>query len=154
MEVLIINFGVSFAEEDLSFELDRKILKPQEPSLAEMTTTAIDHLAEKEQGFFLMVEGSKVDWAAHKNDPVGMISEVLSFDDAVGEALEFARQNKNTMVVAVTDHGNSGLTLGNRDTNSNYKRKSAEHFIDPLKKAKLTVKGAVISVNQRWLKLK
>jgi alkaline phosphatase len=131
-----------FADEDISYELDRKTLKPEEPSLAEMTRTAIDRLSQGEKGFFLMVEGSKVDWAAHKNDPVGMISEVLSFDDAAREALDFARKDGNTMVVAVTDHGNSGLTLGNQGTNGHYKTLPAGKFIEPLKKAKLTVKGA------------
>ncbi|MFI8687656.1 alkaline phosphatase [Rossellomorea sp. NPDC077527] len=131
-----------FAPEDIAYELDRKALKPNEPSLAEMTHAAIGRLSHGREGFFLMVEGSKVDWAAHKNDPVGMVSEVLSFDDAVGEALEFAKKDGNTMVVAVTDHGNSGLTLGNHGTNDNYKSLPSEKFIEPLKKAKLTVKGA------------
>ncbi|WP_175990050.1 alkaline phosphatase [Bacillus sp. Marseille-Q1617] len=132
----------AFAEEDLAYDFDRKALSPDEPSLAEMTRTAIELLSANEKGFFLMVEGSKVDWAAHKNDPVGMVSEVLSFDKAVGEALEFAKLDGNTMVVAVTDHGNSGLTLGNRDTDKTYKNQPIETFIEPLKKAQYTVKGA------------
>ncbi|KPL59331.1 alkaline phosphatase [Rossellomorea vietnamensis] len=143
-----------FADEDISYELDRPLLHPDEPSLAEMTRTAIGRLSQGEKGFFLMVEGSKVDWAAHKNDPVGMISEVLSFDDAVREALDFARKDRNTMVVAVTDHGNSGLTIGNRDTNGNYKTLPAERFIDPLKKAKLTVKGATSQLKKDRSNLK
>jgi alkaline phosphatase len=117
-------------------------LKPDEPTLAEMTRAALETLASKEKGFFLMVEGSKIDWAAHKNDPVGMVSEVLSFDRAVGEALEFAKLDGNTMVVAVTDHGNSGLTLGNGDTDKTYKNQPIKTFIKPLKKAEYTVKGA------------
>ncbi|WP_064091904.1 alkaline phosphatase [Rossellomorea aquimaris] len=144
----------AFAEEDIAYEMDRKLLKPQEPSLAEMTKTAIKRLSHSEKGFFLMVEGSKVDWAAHKNDPVGMISEVLSFDDAVGEALNFARANQNTMVIAVTDHGNSGLTLGNEQTNLNYKNQPTGNFIKPLKKAKLTVKGASSQLKKNRTNLK
>ncbi len=133
----------AFAEEDLAYDFDRKALKPDEPTLAEMTKAAIKRLSGSGKGFFLMVEGSKVDWAAHKNDPVGMISEVLSFDKAVGEALEFAERDGNTMVVAVTDHGNSGLTLGNVETDKNYKSQPRDHFVGPLKKAEYTVKGAV-----------
>ncbi|QTC40509.1 alkaline phosphatase [Bacillus sp. V3] len=132
----------AFAEEDLAYDIDRKALKLDEPTLAEMTETAIERLSASSKGFFLMVEGSKVDWAAHKNDPVGMISEVLSFDKAVGETLEFAERDGNTMVVAVTDHGNSGLTLGNVDTDKNYKNQPRDHFVGPLKKAEYTVKGA------------
>ncbi|WP_299744167.1 alkaline phosphatase [uncultured Rossellomorea sp.] len=144
----------AFAEEDIAYELDRKTLKPDEPSLAEMTGAAIDRLSHSEKGFFLMVEGSKVDWAAHKNDPVGMISEVLSFDDAAREALSFAREDGNTMVVAVTDHGNSGLTLGNQGTNKNYKSQPVEKFVEPLKKADLTVKGAVSQLKEDRSNLK
>lgn len=143
-----------FADEDISYELDRETLEPDEPSLAEMTRAAIDRLSHGEKGFFLMVEGSKVDWAAHKNDPVGMISEVLSFDDAVGEALDFARKDGNTMVVAVTDHGNSGLTLGNHGTNENYKTLSPGKFIQPLKQARLTVKGATSQLKKDRSNLK
>lgn len=132
----------AFAEEDLAYDFDRKALKLDEPTLAEMTKAAIEQLSASSKGFFLMVEGSKVDWAAHKNDPVGMISEVLSFDKAVGEALDFAERDGNTVVVAVTDHGNSGLTLGNMDTDKNYKSQPKDHFVEPLKKAEYTVKGA------------
>ncbi|TMU84062.1 alkaline phosphatase [Bacillus sp. BHET2] len=144
----------AFADEDISYELDRTKLKPNEPSLAEMTRMALGRLSKGDKGFFLMVEGSKVDWAAHKNDPVGMISEVLSFDDAVGEALDFARKDGNTMVVAVTDHGNSGLTLGNQGTNGDYKRLPAGKFVEPLKKAELTVKGAVSQLKKDRSNLK
>ncbi|MFI8577133.1 alkaline phosphatase [Rossellomorea aquimaris] len=144
----------AFAEEDIAYEMDRKTLNPDEPSLAEMTEAAIDRLSQGEKGFFLMVEGSKVDWAAHKNDPVGMISEVLSFDDAVGEALAFAREDGNTMVIAVTDHGNSGLTLGNQGTNGDYKHQPVEKFVEPLKKAELTVKGTVSQLKEDRSNLK
>jgi alkaline phosphatase len=144
----------AFAEEDLAYDFDRKALKPNEPTLAEMTRAAIERLSAKDKGFFLMVEGSKVDWAAHKNDPVGMISEVLSFDQAVGEALKFAELDGNTMVVAVTDHGNSGLTLGNGDTDKTYKSQPWENFIEPLKKAKYTVKGATSQLKKDRSNLK
>jgi alkaline phosphatase len=53
----------AFAEEDLAYDFDRKALKPNEPTLAEMTRAAIERLSAKDKGFFLMVEGSKVDWA-------------------------------------------------------------------------------------------
>ena len=59
-----------------------------------------------------MVEGSQVDWAAHGNDPVGIITEYLAFDKAVGKAIEFAKENGETAVVILSDHGNSGITIG------------------------------------------
>ncbi|RIW36089.1 alkaline phosphatase [Bacillus salacetis] len=132
----------SFADEDMAYDFDRAQLLPEQPSLAEMTGTAIERLNQSEEGFFLFVEGSKVDWAAHKNDPVGMISEVLAFDKAVGVAVDFAKRDGNTMVIAVTDHGNSGLTIGNGTTDKTYYDQPVEAIIRPLKAAKLTVKGA------------
>lgn len=59
-----------------------------------MTSKAIEVLSKDEDGFFLMVEGSKVDWAAHANDPIGIISDVLAFDDAVKVAMDFAKKIK------------------------------------------------------------
>ncbi|MGF2618182.1 alkaline phosphatase [Rossellomorea vietnamensis] len=132
----------SFADEDMAYDFDRAALLPEQPSLAKMTSAAIERLDDSGKGFFLFVEGSKIDWAAHKNDPIGMISEVLAFDKAVGEAIEFAKRDGNTMVIAVTDHGNSGLTIGNGSTDKNYFNQPVDEIIEPLKKARLTVKGA------------
>ncbi|PLR89866.1 alkaline phosphatase [Bacillus sp. T33-2] len=133
----------SFAPSALAYDFDRKTTKPSEPTLAEMTEKAINTLNKDKDGFFLFVEGSKVDWAAHANDPVGMISDVLAFDDAVKKALDFAKKDGNTMVIAVSDHGNSGITMGNLNTNANYPEIPVSTYIDPLKKAKMTVEGAV-----------
>ncbi|MCD8172772.1 MAG: alkaline phosphatase [Alistipes sp.] len=83
------------------------------PLLPEMTRKALDLLSQNENGFFLMVEGSMVDWAAHSNDAVGIITEFLEFDDAVRVAMDFAREDGNTTVVIVPDHGNAGFTIGN-----------------------------------------
>ena len=82
----------SFAPGALAYDFDRAKTKASEPSLAEMTSKAIDTLKKDEDGFFLFVEGSKVDWAAHANDTIGMISDILSFDDAVKEAVDFAKK--------------------------------------------------------------
>lgn len=133
----------SFAGSSLAYELDRTKLNPNEPSLAEMTSAAIDTLNKDKDGFFLMIEGSKIDWAAHANDPIGMVTDILSFDDAVNEALKFAKKDKNTMVIAVTDHGNSGITIGNENTNSTYDKINISNYINPLKKATMTVEGAL-----------
>ena len=133
----------SFAPSALAYDLDRETTNPEEPTIAEMTSKAIDTLNKDKDGFFLMVEGSKIDWAAHANDPIGMITDVLAFDDAVKEAVEFAKEDKNTMVIAVTDHGNSGITIGNENTNSTYDKTNISNYIDPLKEAKMTVEGAL-----------
>ncbi len=108
------NFTNSFNSTDnLSYDMDRKASK--EPSLAEMTEKAISVLKKDKDGFFLMVEGSKIDWAAHANDTIGIISDTLAFNSAFKVAVDFAKKDGNTMVIAVTDHGNSGISIGSRD---------------------------------------
>ncbi|MDR2622111.1 MAG: alkaline phosphatase [Dysgonamonadaceae bacterium] len=99
-----------FADKDMSYDIDRN--PEQEPSLAEMTKIAIDKLSRNKNGFFLMVEGSKIDWAAHANDARAIISDMLAFDKACGEALNFAEKDGETLVIIVPDHGNSGISIG------------------------------------------
>lgn len=128
-----------FAPVAMAYELDRN--PAREPSLAEMTSKAIELLAQDKEGFFLMVEGSKVDWAAHANDPVGVVSDVLAWDAAVKAALDFAAKRKDTIVLSVSDHGNSGITIGDASTSGNYYAVPLASFVDPLKKAKVTGEG-------------
>ncbi|MYL34513.1 alkaline phosphatase [Pontibacillus yanchengensis] len=82
------------------------------PSLKEMTTSAIDRLNKDEDGFFLMVEGSQIDWAGHGNDIVGAMSEMEDFEKAFNAAIEFAKKDKHTLVVATADHSTGGLSIG------------------------------------------
>ena len=117
------------------------------PSLAEMTAKALNMLSRNKNGFFLMVEGSKVDWAAHSNDVIGMVTEFLAFDAAVGEAVEFAKKDKNTIVLVLADHGNSGISIGGPKTNLNYDRQSLESLIGPLRGIKLTPEGLALKIN-------
>ncbi|MFJ8412223.1 alkaline phosphatase [Bacillus paramycoides] len=132
----------SFSSNALAFDIDRAATNPKQPTLSQMTEKAIQTLSKDKDGFFLFVEGSKADWAAHANDPIGMISDVLAFDDAVTAALNFAKKDRNTMVIAVTDHGNSGLSIGNSNTTKGYDTTPVSAFITPLKKAKMTLEGA------------
>jgi len=64
-----------------------------------------------DQGFFLMIEGSQIDWMCHSNDAQGAIKETLDFDRAVGEALDYARESGNTLVIVTADHETGGLAL-------------------------------------------
>lgn len=85
-----------------------------EPSLAEMSSAAIKLLSDaskKDPGFFLMIEGSQIDWAAHANDTDRVIRQTLLFDMAVREAIEFARGDKHTLVIVTADHETGGLKL-------------------------------------------
>lgn len=82
------------------------------PLLAEATRVSIQKLQEqKKNGFFLMVEGAKIDYAGHSRCLPGSVIEMLSFDLAVAEALRFADQNGETLVVVTADHETGGLTL-------------------------------------------
>jgi alkaline phosphatase len=83
-----------------------------EVSLAEFTTKGIE-LLDNPEGFFMMVEGGKIDWACHANDAVAAIRDTLAFDDAVKVALDFyAKHPEETLVVVVGDHETGGLSLG------------------------------------------
>ena len=98
------------APDHLAYDLDRAAT--DEPSLAEMTTLALERLQGDPDGFFLMVEGSRIDHAGHANDAAGVVHDALAFDRAAAAALAFAREHPGTLVVATADHETGGLTLG------------------------------------------
>ncbi len=128
-----------FGKVQTSYELDRDPKK--EPSIAEMTEKALKILNKNKNGFFLMVEGSKIDWAAHANDPVGIISEFLAFDKAFGKALEFAKKDKNTTILVVSDHGNSGFSIGRSHLKKSYTKMSLKDLFGDIAKIKRTSYG-------------
>jgi len=127
-----------FCERQHPYDLDRD--NSQIPSLSEMTQKAIDRLSQDQNGFFLMVEGSKIDWSAHGNDAVGCITEYLAFDKAVAIAMDFAKKNGETTVVILPDHGNSGFTIGRRDLKG-YDRASIHTLFGNISKYKKTSEG-------------
>ncbi|RZS98057.1 alkaline phosphatase [Cecembia calidifontis] len=115
-----------FAEEGLPYAIDRindANLRQTVPSLAEMTQKAIELLSKNPNGFVMQVEGGKVDWAAHGNDAPALLYDQLDFDESVKVAMDFAQNNKDTLVIITTDHGNSnpGLFYGNQ-ANKNFER--------------------------------
>jgi alkaline phosphatase len=79
--------------------------------LPSATTLAIEQLSQNKDGFFLMVEGSQIDWAGHANDNEYMIAEMLDFEKTIEAALDFAEKDGNTLVVVTADHETGGLTL-------------------------------------------
>lgn len=83
------------------------------PTLAEMAKVAIDNLAQSANGFFLMIEGGRVDHAAHANDAAAALWDQLAFDDALGVALDFTKDRDDTLIIVTTDHGNSNPGLNN-----------------------------------------
>ena len=129
------------------FDNRKKPVEKQTPTLSEMTKKALEILSQNKEGFFLMVEGSKVDYAAHNSDPVGVLSEFLAFDSAVSVALNFAKKNGNTAVIVCPDHGNGGISIGNDQTNYNYYKTKYKSIISELKKTKSTAEGLSFYIN-------
>ncbi|MCJ0931935.1 alkaline phosphatase [Virgibacillus halodenitrificans] len=97
-----------FAPVGLPKAIDRK----DSPSLEEMTTTALEQLSKNKDGFFLMVEGSQIDWAGHANDSVSAMSEMEDFAKAFETVIEFAKKDKHTQVVLTADHSTGGFSIG------------------------------------------
>lgn len=82
-----------------------------EPSLDELTEKAIEVLNLEDKGFFLMVEGSQIDWEAHDHDADGVVKQTLEFDKAVKAVIDFALKDRQTLVVVTADHETGGLTI-------------------------------------------
>jgi alkaline phosphatase len=93
----------------MPYEIDRK---SGELSLADFTRKGIDVLYN-ETGFFMMVEGGKIDWACHANDAMASIEDTIAFDDAVQEAIKFYNKYPDeTLIIVTGDHETGGMTIG------------------------------------------
>jgi len=79
--------------------------------LTEGVTTAIHILNQNKKGFFLMVEGSQIDWAAHANNQENVVNEMLDFDRAIKIAFDFAERDGNTLVIVTADHETGGMII-------------------------------------------
>lgn len=95
----------------LPYALDRQ---QNDLTLAQITESAIEFLTKgKDKGFFLMVEGGKIDWACHNNDAATVFNEVIDMDEAVKVAFEFYKKHpKETLIVITADHETGGIVLG------------------------------------------
>lgn len=104
-----------FADTDIPFEIDR--LDKDYPSLDEMAEVALNALEEatrgNEQGFFLMVEGSRIDHAGHENDPAAQVHEVLAYDKTFARVLKWVEEH-DAVLVSTSDHETGGLAMARR----------------------------------------
>jgi alkaline phosphatase len=99
-----------FADGHLPYQYDRQ--DDQVPELAALTRTALEVLDHNERGFFLMVEGGRIDHACHDNDANRAVWEAIAFDQAVAEGIQYARRRNDTLVIAVADHETGGMSVG------------------------------------------
>ncbi|MCJ1476415.1 hypothetical protein MMC13_005081 [Lambiella insularis] len=102
------------ARTDIPYEIDRRQVNDEYPSLDEMARTALKALSvatqDSEQGFFLMIEGSRIDHAGHGNDPAAQVHEVLAYDKAFASVLEFLERDETPgVLVGTSDHETGGL---------------------------------------------
>ncbi len=103
-----------FTSSDMSYELDR--VAQQEPSLEEMTGKAIDMLHARDSGFFLMVEGGRIDHALHASNAKRALTDGIAFDNAIAAALEKMEAIdpglENTLIVVTADHDHTLVING------------------------------------------
>ncbi len=104
----------------LKYAIDQQ---PSDMKLADITQAAIENLSFKnDKGFFLMVEGGKIDWACHANDGATALHEVLDFNETAKLAFEFYKKHpKETLIVVTADHETGGLGVGNGSSTLNTK---------------------------------
>ena len=108
-----------FASTDIPFEIDRRFEEDKYPSLDEMARTALEALSsatrDSDKGFFLMIEGSRIDHAGHANDPAAQVHEVLAYDKAFASVLDFLEKDGTAgVVVSTSDHETGGLATARR----------------------------------------
>ena len=122
----------------IPYAIDRK---KGDLTLQEITRSAINFLTKKnDKGFFLMVEGGKIDWACHSNDAATVFHEVMDFDNAIRVAYEFYSQHPDeTLIVITADHETGGFVLGTGAYDLN---------LQALKSQKVSESGFTRIVNQ------
>ncbi|KAF9109720.1 hypothetical protein BGX27_007273 [Mortierella sp. AM989] len=104
-----------FHPSHMNFEIDRKHNHEDEPPLHVMASEGLRALkahAKDGQGFFLMIEGSRIDMGAHNNDPVAHVHEILEYHETIRVVREFVENNPDTIMISTSDHETGGFTLG------------------------------------------
>jgi alkaline phosphatase len=120
-----LRYGYFLAESGLPSKLEGR-----QEFLTEATKRGLEYLDPFEKGFFLMVEGSQIDWEGHGTNAIGIIEEVKDFDKAVGAALDFAEKDGETLVIVTADHETGGfaLTPSKENGETNYDKLSPSFY--------------------------
>jgi len=93
------------------FDKDGIERSDKNPTQRQMTNFALQHLKDKCNGFFLMTEGSQIDWAGHDNNASEMIEEFRDFDLTIKDLINFVNENKETLLIVTSDHETGGLQI-------------------------------------------
>ena len=95
-----------------------KVMEGRGDALLKSTKKTLEILNHNKKGFFVMIEGSQIDWGGHANDADYAITEMVDFDKSIGYALDFAKKNEETLVIITADHETGGMALmgGNMKT--------------------------------------
>lgn len=143
-KIVAVNPG-TYSGREFYWEIDKN---PKSLPLSFFTKKGIE-LLDNEKGFFMMVEGGKIDWALHSNDMASAIYETIAFDNAIKEAVKFYNEHKNeTLILVTADHETGGLALGSNGSKGlklellNNQKVSAQEFersLSELKKLKRNV---------------
>ncbi|MCP9234551.1 alkaline phosphatase [Lewinella sp. JB7] len=80
---------------------------------SKLAVNYLDERDKEDRGFFLMIEGSQIDWGGHANNSAYIISEMIEFDQAIGEVLNFAQRDGETLVIVTADHETGGYAINN-----------------------------------------
>jgi alkaline phosphatase len=104
-------FSYSAMLDGIAYSTCKKADNCVQPSLAEMTTKALDILSKDEDGFFLMIEGGQIDWAAHNNDAGDMLHQLLKFDESIQAVYDWVKDRDDTLVVITADHETGGFSF-------------------------------------------
>ena len=111
-----------------SFDEPPSILNGRPANLDLITRTILNKLSLNKSPFIVVIEGSQIDWGGHDNDSKMVLSEFIDFDSAIKEALEFAKNDGNTLVVVTADHETGGMSLnGGEINNVNIKFNTKSH---------------------------
>ncbi len=101
------------SEQAMPYAIDKSETDLTLAQIVQKSTELLDN----PNGFFMMIEGGKIDWSCHANDAATTIAEMIDYDNAIGVAMEFAKKHPDeTLIIAIGDHETGGLTLGNRQS--------------------------------------
>ncbi|ORX66851.1 alkaline phosphatase-like protein [Linderina pennispora] len=125
----------SFALSHMDYDIDRK--PEEQPSLADMSDKALRILKsatkDSDSGFFLMIEGSRIDMAAHTNDPAAHVRDIIAYWDAIAVVRKFVDENPDTVMVSVSDHETGGFSVAKQLTAEYPEYLWNPHALEPVK---------------------